>query len=225
MKRASPAAAPAAKAAPRRPRGRPRCFDCDQALDRAMDVFWEKGYEAASLQELTEAMGINPPSLYAAFGDKEGLFVEAVKRYYSKVQGACPFADEPTARGAVEKLLTELATHFTSSNKPRGCLATMAMTTTATTSERVQKILSDEQAKARANLRARIQRGVDEGELPAGTDAGTLANLYGAVIAGMSLQAKTGATRKSLVAMAEAAMRAWPEAPRQASRVKQKVAA
>jgi len=190
-----------------------------------MEVFWEKGYEAASLQDLTEAMGINPPSLYAAFGDKEGLFVEAVKRYYTKVQGSCPFEGEPTARGAVEKLLTELATHFTSPNTPRGCLTTMAMTTTATTSERVQRILSEEQAKARAGLRARIQRGIDEGELPADTDAATLANLYGAFIAGMSLQAKTGASRKALVAMIDAAMRAWPEAPKQAARAKHKAAA
>jgi AcrR family transcriptional regulator len=216
---------PPADAAPRRARGRPRCFDCDQALDRAMGVFWEKGYEAASLQDLTEAMGINPPSLYAAFGDKEGLFVEAVKRYYTKVQGACPFADERTARGAVEKLLTELATHFTSPDQPRGCLATMAMTTTATTSERVQRILSEEQAKARANLRARIQRGIDEGELPRGTDAATLANLYGAVIAGMSLQAKTGVSRKALLAMVEAAMQAWPQAPKQAARAARSKAA
>src|SRR5258706_15799806 len=81
-----------------KPRGRPRSFDRDTALERAMEVFWRFGFEGASLHDLTEAMGINPPSLYAAFGDKEGLFLEAVERYQAKRGDACPYADAPTAR-------------------------------------------------------------------------------------------------------------------------------
>ena len=90
--------------------GRPRAFDRDQALELALDVFWRKGYEGASLSDLTEAMGINPPSLYAAFGDKEGLFMEAVQRYHTHSQEGCPYGDLPTAREAVESLLTFAAT-------------------------------------------------------------------------------------------------------------------
>src|SRR5512138_3569574 len=94
----------AAKAcAPCKPRGRPRSFDRDAALDAAVKVFWSRGYEGASLAELTEAMGINPPSLYAAFGDKEGLFLEAAARYEAQLRDACPYAEEPTARESVEK--------------------------------------------------------------------------------------------------------------------------
>jgi len=116
-------ASPAPLAAAAKPRGRPRSFDRELALERAMDVFWSKGFEAASLSDLTEAMGINPPSLYAAFGDKEGLFIEAVQRYHANAQQNCPYGDLPTAREAVENLLTFAATLFTDPGHPRGCLA------------------------------------------------------------------------------------------------------
>ncbi len=219
MKTASPPAPPPA-AAPRRARGRPRCFDFDEALDRAMQVFWQKGYEAASLQDLTEAMGINPPSLYAAFGDKEGLFVAAVKRYHLQVQGSCPYQEEATARESVERLLTDLATLFTDPHHPRGCLSVMALTTSATTSERVQEILAAERAAAKGRLRARIQRGVQEGELPADTDVTALANFYGALIAGMSLQAREGVPRRTLLATVRTAMGAWPAPAKRPTRRK-----
>src|SRR6266702_5721205 len=91
---------------PAKPRGRPREFDREAALEQAIDVFWRHGYEATSVSDLTAAMGINPPSLYAAFGDKEKLFLEAVERYRSNQGESCPYAGEPTARGAVERLLT-----------------------------------------------------------------------------------------------------------------------
>jgi AcrR family transcriptional regulator len=215
-----PDAAPA-----RRPRGRPRAFDRDQALARAMEVFWAKGYEAASLADLTRAMDINPPSLYAAFGDKEGLFIEAVHRYHENVRQSCPYQGEPTARDAVGRLLSELATLFTDRSHPAGCLAVMAMITSATTSPRIQKMLADERAQARARLRERIQRGVKEGELPAATDVVALADFYAAVINGMSLQAREGASRKALLAMVEVAMAAWPAPARPAARRRQKAAA
>jgi AcrR family transcriptional regulator len=216
MKSASSPASPP-EAAPRRPRGRPRCFDCDQALDRAMTVFWQKGYEAASLQDLTEAMGISPPSLYAAFGDKEGLFVAAVKRYHAQAKDMGSGCQEAaTARDSVEGLLTMAANFFTDPEHPRGCFSVMALTTAGSTSERVQQILAEERAAAKERLRGRIQRGMREGELPADTDATALANLYGAVLAGMSLQAREGASRKALLAMVQSAMRAWPEAPKRA---------
>src|SRR6476661_2036032 len=98
MKKTATPGTPAA----RKPRGRPRSFDRDAALAAAMDVFWEKGFEATSITDLTEAMGINPPSLYSAFGDKEKLFLEAIEAYQQRRGDSCPYADQPTARGAVE---------------------------------------------------------------------------------------------------------------------------
>ena len=198
----------------RRPRGRPRSFDRDAALDAALEVFWAKGFEAASLNDLTTAMGINPPSLYAAFGDKEGLFLEAVKRYEARQGESCPFDEEPTARASIEKLLRELACEFTESCHPRGCMMVMASATSTTSSTRLQHEIAERRGAARARLKERIERGVKAGELPRGTDASALANFYMAVIAGMSLQARDGASRKSLLAMVDAAMRAWPEAPK-----------
>ncbi len=204
----------------RRPRGRPRSFDREQALDRAMDVFWSKGFEGASLSDLTEAMGINPPSLYAAFGDKEGLFVEAVRRYHARLQGTCPYQEQPTAREAVARLLTDLASIFTDPSHPRGCLAVMAATTSASSSPKLQELLAEQRGQAKARLRARIERGVKEGELPADTDVGALTNFYAAVINGMSLQARDGVSRKGLLAMVDTAMRAWPVAAKPARKEK-----
>ena len=220
MKKAVPASASL-----RRPRGRPREFDRDQALARAIEVFWSKGYEAASLADLTKAMGINPPSLYAAFGDKEDLFIEAVHRYHENVRQSCPYAGEPTARAAVERLLTELATLFTDRSHPAGCLAVMAMVTSSTSSARLQRMLADERANAKARLRERIHRGVKEGDLARDTDVSALTEFYVAVIMGMSLSAREGASRKALLTMVETAMRAWPESSGRGARRKLAVAA
>ena len=205
-KAASPPAAPA-----RKPRGRPRSFDRDEALDRAMDVFWEKGFEAASLADLTKAMGINPPSLYAAFGDKEHLFLEAVERYVSRRDESCDYCGEPTARESIRTLLTYVAEEMSNPSHPHGCLMMMAMTTTAAASPQLQAALAKLRASSRSRLRDRIARGIEEGELPRGTDASALAAFYGTVLAGMAAMAHEGATRKMLLATVEAAMRSWPE--------------
>jgi AcrR family transcriptional regulator len=197
----------------KRPRGRPRAFDRDQALDRAMQVFWEKGYEAASMQDLLAAMQINAPSLYAAFGDKEALFLEAVQRYHANVRAQCNCPGVHTAREWVELLLTELATLFTNRDHPRGCLAVMALMTAPASSPKVQRVLAQERDQAKARLRARIQQGVEDGELPRDTEVDVLADFYGAIISGMSLQARAGASRKGLLGMVQTAMRAWPPAP------------
>ena len=198
----------------RRPRGRPRSFDRDAALDAAMQVFWAKGFEAASLADLTKAMGINPPSLYATFGDKEKLFLEAVDRYSGNQGESCPYTCEPTARAAVERLLASLAAEFTESCHPRGCMMVMAATTCTGTSAAFQQALARKRDEGKAHLEARIQQGIKDGDLAADTDAAALANFYMAIIAGMSLQARDGASRKTLLAMVDTAMRAWPESPK-----------
>jgi TetR/AcrR family transcriptional regulator, copper-responsive repressor len=194
-----------------RPRGRPRSFDRDAALEAAMTVFWNKGFEGTSISDLTAAMGINPPSLYAAFGDKEGLFLEAVERYEERQGEACPYCEEPTARASVERLLRDMAAEFTSSCHPRGCMMVMATATSAASTRRLQKALTTRREAGRARLRARIERGIADRDLPADTDVAALSDFYMAVIVGMSLQAREGATRKALLAMVETAMRAWPQ--------------
>ncbi len=209
MKKDPTGPSPAAK-----PRGRPRSFDRDAALEAAMEVFWNKGFEGASLQDLTAAMGINPPSLYAAFGDKEGLFLEAVERYRKKISDACPYSEEPTAREAMYKLLHDLACTYTSSGNPRGCLIVMAATTSSASSPKMQQLLAEQRANGRARIRARIERGIREGDVPEDTDVAALTSFYAAVIAGMSLQSRDGASRRALLATVDAAMRAWPESPK-----------
>ena len=213
MKKTPAPSNPGAARAPKapRPRGRPRSFDRDAALEAAMTVFWNKGFEGTSISDLTAAMGINPPSLYSAFGDKEGLFLEAVERYEARQGEACPYCDEPTARASVERLLRDMAAEFTSSCHPRGCMMVMATATSAASTRRLQKALTTRREAGRARLRARIERGIAEGDLPPGTDVAALSDFYMAVIVGMSLQAREGATRKALLAMVETAMRAWPE--------------
>jgi len=206
---------------PKRPRGRPRSFDRDTALDKAMEVFWRKGFESTSVADLTEAMGINPPSLYAAFGDKEQLFLEAVERYQARRGESCPYCEEPTARGAVEKLLLYMADELTSGEHPRGCLMQMAAATSTASSQKLQAALLAKRMAGRTMLKQRIERGIEEGDVPAGTEVGTLVDFYGAVMAGMSMQAREGASRKSLRAIVENAMRIFPPVAKAARRVAQ----
>lgn len=200
---------------PTKARGRPLSFDREAALEAAMHVFWEHGYEGATIAELTGAMGITPPSLYSAFGDKERLFWEAIERYAEGPGSGIPraLAEEPTARGAIERLLREAAQEQTCSSHPKGCMVAMAAMNCTVASAHIQAALAKRRAAAEAGIRARIAQGVRQGELPAGTDAAALARLFTAVYNGMSLQAKDGASRAQLLATVEAAMGAWPATP------------
>jgi TetR/AcrR family transcriptional regulator, copper-responsive repressor len=217
------ATACAGSKAPSKPRGRPLSFDRDAALEQAMHVFWERGYEAASIADLTAAMGITPPSLYTAFGDKAQLFLEAIERYGKGPGGFGQRAldEEPTARRAIHRLLNEAADELTQDCHPLGCMMVMAATNCSVAAEHIQTALVKRRALGVSMMQARIQRGIDEGELPAGTDAGALANFYATVYQGMSMQAKDAATRESLMASVEMAMRSWPvaaDAPRRAAK-------
>ena len=215
-----PAAAQATPGKARKPRGRPRSFDREAALQQAMEVFWNKGYEGTSISDLTEAMGINPPSLYAAFGDKERLFLEAVERYQASRGASCPYCEEPTARGAIEKLLTYMARELTTGSHPRGCMMMMAATTSSSASRELQAALARSRAESRERMRARIEHGIREGDVPAGTDAAALADFYSTIVTGMSMQARDGATRKSLGGTVERAMAIFPAVPKRAARRK-----
>lgn len=201
-----------------RPRGRPRSFDRDAALEAAMEVFWRRGYEATSIHDLTDAMGINPPSLYAAFGDKEQLYLAAVERYqaWRREQVGRVLDEEPTARAAIERLLRESAGELSKSCYPAGCLLALSASC-ASASPDAQEALAERRAMARRRLKERIDRGVRDGDVPPATDTGALADFYTTVFTGMAMRAKDGASRRSLLDTVETAMRAWPPAPRRAA--------
>lgn len=190
--------------------GRPRAFDRDQALDQAMDVFWRHGYEGASLAELTKAMGVNPPSLYAAFGNKEGLFRAVLDRYGAR---RAAFIDEalnaPTSRHVVERYLRGWA-ELGDPGKPAGCLILQSGLACGTGGEAVADELTERRKDPECRLRARFDRARDEGDLPVGVDPGALARYLVAVTQGMSIQAAGGATRVELRQVADMALKAWP---------------
>jgi AcrR family transcriptional regulator len=193
-------------------RGRPRSFDRDRALEQALRAFWEHGFEATPISGLARTMGIGPPSLYAAFGDKKSLFREVVD-VYGRTYGA--FAgraldEEPTARAGVTRMLREAAAEYTSAGHPRGCLVLTAATNCTPDSADIQQLLRDQRTANVALVEARIRADIRAGILPAGTDAPTLARLVGVTLQGMSQQARDGATRAELESVAAAAMRAWP---------------
>ncbi|MFJ9864697.1 TetR/AcrR family transcriptional regulator [Streptomyces sp. NPDC101165] len=199
-----------AQAKTARTRGRPRSFDRATALEKALMAFWEHGYEATSVSDLTRIMGIGAPSLYAAFGDKRSLFEEVV-RVYADTHGAFgdrALAEEPTARAAVERTLHEAAAEYTDPAHPYGCLVVHAATNC--TSPEVEQLLRERRNAGIAALESRIRADVAKGRLPAGTDAATLARHTGAMIQGMSQQARDGASRAELAPLAEIAMAIWP---------------
>ncbi|GAA1274500.1 TetR/AcrR family transcriptional regulator [Pseudonocardia aurantiaca] len=197
-------------------RGRPRGFDRAEALRRAMEVFWEHGYEGASISDLTTAMGIRPPSLYAAFGAKEDLFREAVARY-EDVEGEPPLRalrEAPTAREGVEAMLRANAHAYTEPGRPTGCMVVLAATTYTPSTEGIRDFLAEQRRLLTAAVRERLDRGQAEGDVPSGVDAGALAAYVSSVQFGMSLQARDGATRTELTAVVETAMAGWECAAR-----------
>jgi AcrR family transcriptional regulator len=193
--------------------GRPREFDIDQALEQALHLFWRKGYEGTSITDLTEAIGITKPSLYAAFGNKEELFRKAFDRYVDGPGGYVQVAlAKPTVREVVEHLLYEAADAVTNPDNPPGCLAVQGALCCGDTAETIKQELMARRAKGEDDLRRRFQKAVDEGDLPKDASADDLARYICAILQGMAIQAIGGAGRDDLRRVAELALRNWPPA-------------
>jgi AcrR family transcriptional regulator len=191
--------------------GRPREFDPDQALDRALKVFWRSGYEGASMADLTEAMGITKPSLYAAFGNKEELFRKALDRYVDGPGGYVQVAlAKPTAREVVEHLLYQAADAVTDPENPPGCLAVQGALCCGEAAETIKQELMSRRANGEEDLRKRFARAVTEGDLPRESNAADLARYISAIVQGMAVQAAGGVSREQLRKIAEMTLRTWP---------------
>jgi AcrR family transcriptional regulator len=197
---------------PAMPSGRTREFDADEALDRALGVFWARGYEGATLPELTAAMGINRPSLYAAFGNKEQLFLRALDRYQAgPLSFVAPALREPTARAAAEAILSGFIRCIQGGRgRARGCLIVSGALASGQEAEPVRRELARLRQATVAALQERFERAVREDELPRGTDCATLARYVATVLNGLAVQAASGATEAELRRVAATAMRAWP---------------
>ena len=191
--------------------GRPCAFDRDKVLDQALHVFWERGYEGTSIADLTEAMGINPPSLYAAFGNKETLFREALDRYEARRDEIMAEAFAAlTAREAMTRLLEGTADRLSDKDKPRGCLMVQGALCGGEECDAVKRDLASRRAEGEAMIRERLKRAKREGELPKDADPAALARFVSTVMQGMAVQASGGATRKELRTIADMALRSWP---------------
>ncbi|WP_433268242.1 TetR/AcrR family transcriptional regulator [Actinosynnema sp. CS-041913] len=180
--------------------GRRRGFDREEVLDQVTRAFWRAGFDATSVADLTRLTGVNPPSLYAAYGDKKALFGEVVERY-RRTYGAFTTRavdEEPTARAAVERVLREAAVEYTDPERPRGCLVFSAPE------------LGDLRAAAVDAIEAKIRHDIAAGVLSADVDAHGLAVFVAATVRGMSGLARDGATREELAHVARVAMSAWP---------------
>jgi AcrR family transcriptional regulator len=193
--------------------GRPRSFDIDTALEQAMQVFWRLGYEGASVAELTKAMGINSPSLYAAFGSKEGLF-KAVLDHYAARREKClaEVLAAPTAREAAERLLFGLVDLVTDPKEPPGCLFVQGGMTCGVATQEIPQELARRRAYLETVLQERFTQARDAGDLPASADPAALARYLVTVCNGIAVQAASGAGREELRQIAALALNAWPVA-------------
>jgi AcrR family transcriptional regulator len=193
--------------------GRPREFSTEEALDRALQVFWQHGYEGTSVAELCQAMGISPPSLYAAFGNKEGLFRQVLERYVAE---RAAFWDESLAladpRDMVERLLRGTADFLTDACNPPGCLLVRGAIACSDMAQDIHNELIARRKAAQIKLEERLYAAKAAGQLPADLDPGAFSRYIATVLGGMSVHCAGGADRAELHGIVDMAMRAWPVA-------------
>jgi AcrR family transcriptional regulator len=190
-------------------RGRPREFDVEEALAAALRVFWQKGYDGASLTDLTEAMGITRPSLYAAFGNKEGLFKQALDLYEKeKLAYVRRALEAPTGRGVAQRMLDGTIENITS--ECRGCLGVMTSVQCSNRDSPIRDDVSARAQTARSAIVERMQRAIDAGDFTIPVEAEAMTRYLIALMQGISVQAGAGASREELQNVAEAALAIWP---------------
>jgi len=199
-------------------RGRPRSFDPDTVLEQATHVFWRHGFQGASMVDLTEATGLNKPSLYAAFGDKESLYLQCLERYMAQqvaVQTQL-LEQEPDARRAVEGFMRTVAALQSDPSLPGGCFVVngTADCGNPATPAAVEAALQKVSGGTTERLLRRLKLAEKAGELPPGVDAARLARLFSAVLTGMAVMSKAGQPKAKLDEVVDAAMMVWPPAPK-----------
>jgi AcrR family transcriptional regulator len=196
---------------PSKPRGRPLAFSQDQALEKALQVFWARGYEGTSMAELVEALGINKPSIYATFGNKEVLFNKALEKYMT---GPASFVgeamNEPTAKQVAEKFLTGAVTFFTDKSHPLGCMIVQGALTCGQGSALIQQTLMAHRWKLEERFKQRFDLAKKLGDLPAHTQSADLAKYLTTLHQGMSVQSTSGASKQELLAVVQLALQNWP---------------
>lgn len=194
--------------------GRPREFDMDKALERAMELFWRQGYEGTSLADLTRELGITRPSLYAAFESKEALFLKALDLYEARAGYREAALTAPTASAYARALLEGAADLHGDKKNPPGCLGVQGALACAPQSDTIRRELIRRRKVGESIIRDRLKRARAEGDLPPEADPADLARYLSIVIYGITVQAAGGATRKELRSVAELALRNWPQAPK-----------
>jgi AcrR family transcriptional regulator len=193
-------------------RGRPRAFDKEEALDKALMIFWRRGYEGTSLSELIEELNINKPSLYAAFGNKEELFLKALTKYASGPVAFIKDAiNEPTSYKVAESFLYKAAEFLTDSRHPQGCMIVQGALSTGESAELVKNVLIKFRGTYEKLLTDRFEKAKAEGELSEHCNASYLAKYLATIHQGMSVQATSGATKEELINVSKIALSNWPK--------------
>ncbi|WP_130804058.1 TetR/AcrR family transcriptional regulator [Acinetobacter ihumii] len=196
---------------PKKKRGRPKCFNEEQALQKAMLLFWEHGYEATSINDLTQALEITAPSLYSSFGDKTTLFYKSIDYYLA--HEACPiepiFMQARTAKIAFELFLYDNIKRLIQPNKPKGCMLITAAMNGSEQTQDVQHNLLEKRLATKNKLRERLEQGIRDGDLANTTPVAIMTDFYCTIIQGLSMQARDGADMQELNQVVEHAMKAW----------------
>ena len=192
-------------------RGRPPSFNQDEALEKALNVFWLHGYEGTSMAELTEALGMNKPSIYAAFGNKEELFRKALAKYLAgPVAFVATALNQPTAQKVVENFLFGAVEFLTKPNTPRGCMVVQGALTCGEASAQIQKELMNHRQSYESALKQRFDLAVTQGDLPPQSNSAALAKYLATMHQGLSVQATSGASKEELTEVVNLAIQNWP---------------
>lgn len=195
-------------------RGRPKVFDREAALDKAMTLFWQYGYEATSLSDLVEATGAKAPTLYAEFVNKEGLFRAVLDHYISRFASkneACLFCEDQTLLEALRHYFTAVATCFTSKDTPAGCFMINTSAALAASSKEIAKTIKSRHAVQEQTLYKFLQLRQARGEIPAEKNVAELAQFLSCILKGMSISAREGASFETLMQITETTLRLWPQ--------------